>query len=200
MSAALALPLLSAPSALADEAPPPDNVSIEVVTVNGSGCPPGSANVVISDDKTAFTVKYNDYLAYAGGDTNPTGSRKNCQINVRVNAPGEYTYAITGSDHRGFAGLQDGASGLQQTNYYFQGSTQDRTVQHELNGRYVDDWQFRDRIPANQLVYKPCGQARNLNINTELRVNAGDSDNKVSFMSMDATRSSTTYHFAWKRC
>ncbi|WP_242910912.1 DUF4360 domain-containing protein [Actinomadura terrae] len=186
----------------ASAAPPaPDDVSVEVATVNGSGCPQGTSSVVISEDRTAFTVNYSEYLAYAGGDASPVNSRKNCQINLRVNAPANWTYGIIGADHRGFAGLEEGASGLVRTNYYFQGHPTNQVSSHQLKGRYVDDWTFRDRFSPSEVVYKPCGESRNLNLNTELRVNAGSSDsNKMSFLSMDSTHSSARYLFAWKRC
>src|SRR4051794_3787745 len=68
-SAALAL---LAPTALASAAhaqaapgwavpPPPDKIVIDVVTVNGSGCRPGTAAVAVSPDNTAFTVTYSEY-------------------------------------------------------------------------------------------------------------------------------------------
>lgn len=35
--------------------PPPDKIIIDVVTVNGSGCPAGTAAVAVSPDNEAFT-------------------------------------------------------------------------------------------------------------------------------------------------
>ncbi|BBJ44582.1 hypothetical protein SSPO_073000 [Streptomyces antimycoticus] len=49
----------------------------------------------------------------------------------------------------------------------------------------------------------PCGQDRNFNVNTELRVSAGTSSSgSTSFMAMDSTDGgvSTIYHLAWKEC
>ncbi|MBT2207218.1 DUF4360 domain-containing protein [Actinomadura sp. NEAU-AAG7] len=197
-----ALGLAALTTAPASAAPPiPDGVSVEVAAVNGSGCPQGTSSVVISEDRTAFTVSYSDYLAYDGGNAPPADSRKNCQISLRVNAPDNYTYAISGVEHRGFAGLERGTSGLLRTNYYFQGHPGNQLVDHALKGPYVDGWQFDDQIPVQQLVYKPCGESRNLNLNTELRVDAGSSDgDKMSFLSMDSTHGSARYDFAWKRC
>ncbi|WP_329097902.1 DUF4360 domain-containing protein [Actinomadura citrea] len=65
------------------------------------------------------------------------------------------------------------------------------------------NWQFSDRTDVSELVFKPCGEDRNFNINTELRVYKGTSDAaKTSFMAFDSTDGSvrTTYHFAWKKC
>ncbi|MFD0686115.1 DUF4360 domain-containing protein [Actinomadura fibrosa] len=193
----------AASGASADDPPPPDRIVIDVLTVNGSGCPAGTAAVAAASDNTAFTVTYSDYLAQAGGDSDPTAFRKNCQINLRVHVPQGFTYAIAGADYRGFAHLAAGASGLERANYYHQGMSQTTPVSHTLKGAYSDDWQFSDRTPVAELVFKPCGEDRNFNINTELRVNKGSSGaGETSFMAFDSADGSvrTTYHFAWKRC
>ncbi|WP_157430479.1 DUF4360 domain-containing protein [Actinomadura macra] len=189
-----------APAATADDdTAAPDNATVEVATVNGSGCPAGTATVTSSEDKSSFTVTYSDYLVYAGGDASPTNSRKNCQLSLQVKSPG-YTYAVRGLDHRGFAGLQPDAVGVQRTNYYFQGSQESRTIQRTIKGRYFGEWRVNERLNKDELLYKPCGEERNLNVNTELRVTPGDDESKVSFLATDTTRGSVTYHFAWKRC
>ncbi|WP_344904901.1 DUF4360 domain-containing protein [Actinomadura meridiana] len=203
LAGALCLPVLTTLSAAAAPAPAaPDGVSIDVVTVNGSGCRAGTWSVDLSRDRTAFTVNYSDFVASDGGDAPPTDSRKNCQINLRVNAPADYTYGIFGLDHEGYARLREGASGVQLTNVYFQGDPVTRQIgNHQLQGRYRGGWEFEDRISREAVVYKQCGEDRNLNINTELRVDAGSSDDtRTSYMSMDSTHGNAKYLFAWKRC
>ncbi|MDT9695336.1 DUF4360 domain-containing protein [Streptomyces sp. P17] len=183
--------------------PPPDKIVIKVATVNGSGCPAGTAAVAVSEDNTAFTVTYSDYLAQAGGNSAPTAFRKNCQLNLIVHVPQGFTYAIASADYRGFASLQPGASAVQRASYYFQGSSQTAFINHPFAGAYNDNWQATDVTDWAQLVWAPCGVQRNFNINTEIRVNAGTSSpDKVSFMTMDSTDGdiSTVYHVAWKEC
>lgn len=201
-AAALALPVSTASAASADESPPPDKIVIEVLTVNGSGCHAGTAAVATANDNTSFTITYSDYLAQAGGSSNPTDFRKNCQINLGVHVPQGFTYAIAGADYRGFAHLAEGASGMERASYYHQGMSKTTPVSHTLKGAYSDNWQFSDRTTVTELVWKPCGEDRNFNINTELRVYAGSDSSKTSFMAFDSTDGSvkTTYHFAWKRC
>ncbi|WP_131743250.1 DUF4360 domain-containing protein [Actinomadura roseirufa] len=189
------------PGQATDAEPTPDGVSVEVVTVNGSGCPAGTASASVSEDRTAFSVTYDDFLAFAGADANPTGFRKNCQLNLKVHVPQGYTYAVKGIRHRGFAGVESGATALLRTNYYFQGSPQNSVVSHTIRGRYLGNWVYDDDVAQDQLVYKPCGEERNLNINTELRVDTGTSDEaKISFVALDSQRGSARYDFAWKRC
>ena len=157
LAAALGLPVLTTLSAAAAPAAP-DGVSIDVVTVNGSGCRAGTWSVDLSDDRTAFTVSYSDFVASDGGDAPPTDSRKNCQINLRVNAPADYTYGVFGLDHEGHARLREGASGTQLTNVYFQGDPVTRQIgNHQLQGRYRNSWAFEDRISPEAVVFKQCG-------------------------------------------
>ncbi|GGO81486.1 DUF4360 domain-containing protein [Wenjunlia tyrosinilytica] len=184
--------------------PPPDKIVIELATVNGSGCPQDTAAVAVSPDNTAFTVTYSAYLAQVGVGAKPTDFRKNCQLNLIVHVPQGFTYAIAQADYRGFASLEKGATGIQKANYYFQGSSATGEKAHPFKGPLADDWQASDTTEVGALVWAPCGEQRNFNINTELRVNAGTSDPQktTSFMTMDSTDTSvnTIYHMAWKEC
>ncbi|WP_328365210.1 DUF4360 domain-containing protein [Streptomyces sp. NBC_00457] len=196
------LPAHAAPTSSFDD-PPADKVVIKIATVNGSGCPLGTAAVAVSPDNTAFTVTYSDYLAKVGGNADPTAFRKNCQLNLIVHVPGGFTYGIASADYRGFASLQRGATGMQKASYYFQGSSNTASKTHNFSGLYNDNWQATDQTEYAQIVWSPCGVERNFNINTELRVSAGTSTpGSSSFMTMDSTDGdiSTTYHLAWKEC
>ncbi|MEV4439454.1 DUF4360 domain-containing protein [Streptomyces sp. NPDC049577] len=202
-AAALAATTYASPAAAAAQIPPPDRVVIDVVAVNGSGCPAGTAAVAVAGDNTAFTVTYSDYTAETGPVSRPTDFRKNCQLGLNVHVPQGFTYAIARADYRGFAHLERGATGLERASYYFQGSANTTAVSHRFSGPVSDDWQTSDVTAADALVYAPCGVSRILNVNTELRVGAGTSDpGTTSFMAMDSTDGSvnTLYHFAWKEC
>ncbi|MEU5346744.1 MULTISPECIES: DUF4360 domain-containing protein [unclassified Streptomyces] len=198
---ATALPAHDPSTGIVD--PPPDKIVIKVATVNGSGCPQGTAAIAVSPDNTAFTVTYSDYLAKVGGNSDPTAFRKNCQLNLTVAVPGGFTYAIASADYRGFASLKAGANSTEKASYYFQGSSNTASITHPFRGPYDDNWQATDTTEWAQLVWAPCGVQRNFNINTELRVNAGTSSpGSTSFMTMDSTDGdiSTVYHLAWKEC
>ncbi|TDD31936.1 DUF4360 domain-containing protein [Actinomadura sp. KC06] len=180
----------------------PEGVTIEVATVNGSGCPIGTAAIALNETNDAFTVTYSQYIAQAGGSSKPTDGRKNCQINMRVHVPQGFTYAVSSTDYRGYASLQPGASATQLASYYFQGDERTREFSHNLAGPYKKNWQTKDVVDVSQLVWSPCGEQRNFNVNTELRAEEGTDGSKVSFIGMDSTDGSikTTYHYSWKRC
>ncbi|GHH55747.1 DUF4360 domain-containing protein [Lentzea cavernae] len=204
VAAALLASVIVIPPGAPNETPPPDHITIDVVTVNGSGCPAGTAAVAVSEDNKAFTVTYSDYLAQVGVGARPTDFRKNCQLNLRVNVPQGFTYGIAQADYRGFAHLERGAYAIQKANYYFQGMSQNDSAQHRYNGPHSDDWQATDTTEVAAIVYSPCGEKRNFNINTELRVYPGSSNTATttSFVSMDSTDGAidTTYQFSWKTC
>jgi hypothetical protein len=195
----------SADGFLDDPVPPPDDhIVVDVVTVNGSGCPPGSAAVAVAPDNTAFTVTYSTYLAQVGVGSKPTDFRKNCQLNILVHVPQGFTYGVARADYRGFGSLAAGSTAMQRTSYYFQGSENTSYKTHNFKGYYEDNWQTSDETPVDAVEYHPCGGMRTFNINTELRVSAGTSNpaTTTSFLAMDSTDGSfsTLYHFSWKRC
>ncbi|SES04759.1 protein of unknown function [Lentzea xinjiangensis] len=204
VAAALLASSIVIPPGAPNTTPPPDHLTIEIVTVNGSGCPAGTAAVAVSEDNKAFTVTYSDYLAQVGVGALPTDFRKNCQLNLRVNVPQGFTYGIAQADYRGFAHLERGAYAVQKANYYFQGMSQNDAATHRYNGPHSDGWQATDTTELTAIVYHPCGEQRNFNINTELRVYPGTSDTATttSFVSMDSTDGAidTTYRFSWKTC
>jgi len=193
---------LSASYAYADP-PPSGHITIDVQTVNGSGCPSGTA-VETSADNTSFFVSYSNYLAQVGVGAGPTEFRRNCQLNILVHVPSGFTFAIAEADYSGFASLAAGATAMQRANYYFQGESPTAVVSHLFAGPMSDDWQTMDSTDVAALVFAPCGVDRGLNINTELRVSAGTSDptRTTSWIQMDATHGSVqnVFHFAWKRC
>jgi hypothetical protein len=181
--------------------PPNDQIVIDLVAMAGSGCRPGTADVAVSPDNTAFTAIYSDYLAEAGPGIATTAGRRNCQLNVLVHVPQGFTFAITKVDYRGYGLLQQGATASQRANYYFQGMSESTYTNHPVAAPLDDNWFVSDEVPIASVVWHPCGELRNLNINTELRVSKGTST-QASFLTMDSIDGSisTTYHFAWQRC
>jgi hypothetical protein len=182
---------------------PSGKIVIDLVTVNGTGCPAGSAAVAVSPDNTAFTVTYSKYIAQVGPNIAATEARKNCQLNVLVHAPQGFTYAISKVDYRGYANLAAGATALERANYYFSGMSTTTYISHPFTGPLNDDWQTTDVADLTAMVWSPCGAQRNLNINTELRAAAGTSDKTAtSLIQMDSadTDIQTVYHLSWDKC
>ncbi|NKE63932.1 DUF4360 domain-containing protein [Lentzea sp. PSKA42] len=184
-TAAAALIALSA-LAPADAAEEPAPV-LEVVTVNGSGCPAGDVDVKTND--RTFTIGYHTFLARAGGGSSPLDMRKNCQINIRVNVPQGYTYGLARTTYEGYAHLQDGATGLNRISTYLQGTSPTATVSQPFTGPFSDSWQTHYRPGSTEIQWSPCGERRNININAEVRVALGSADpDRLNFAIVESSR------------
>jgi Domain of unknown function (DUF4360) len=180
---------------------PPDGVSIDIIAANGSGCPAGTTSISVTPGNDAFTVAYRAFHAQVGVGATAVDFRKNCQLNLQIRIPAGWTYAVAEIDHRGRAHLEAGATGLQRSHYYFAGQASTATATHHFTGPYDDAWATTNVIEEAALVYGPCGAERNLNINSELRVNAGTSNPTTtnSSITMDST-TSDIYRFRWRQC
>ena len=191
--AAAALVALSAlvPADTAEEPAP----VLEVVTVNGSGCRAGDADV--ETNGRTFTIGYHEFLARAGGGSSPIDMRKNCQVNLRVNVSDGWTYALAWTSYAGYTHLQSGATALHRVNTYLQGMSQTEYVNHAFTGPFSDDWETHYRPDISQIQWSPCGSPRNININAEVRVNLGSADpDRLNFAIVESSRGAVRI----KRC
>jgi hypothetical protein len=198
LCAALFSCLAFAPVA-ANAAPNQPIYPVQLITANGSGCPPGSA-AVSQVNSTEFTLSYSKYIAFAGGSSSPTDFRKNCQLNVLVGVPSGWTYGILEVDYRGYAHLDHGAMGTLAADYYFAGLPQTAHQQHSVYGPKDFDYTFSDR--AATVSWAPCHFNATLNVDTSVRVSAGYSRSYVNELTMDSTDLGlhTIYHVGFRRC
>lgn len=196
--------LLSGPAQADDESATPTEQVTIAATSNGSGCAGNTADVETLPNNAGFTVTYrSEYLARAGIGADPTDFRKNCQVNLQVDRPEGFTYAVATGSHRGFANLPAGATGLQRWSHYFQGSSTTRFEDNRFAGPFRDFWRTFDQVDQADLIFAPCDAERNLNVNTELRVAAGTSSpGTATFMAANSSdnRVDASYRFIWRRC
>jgi hypothetical protein len=200
-----ALVALATPPAIAGAAeasvPPPDSLSIEVVTANGSGCPNSDATVAVDPDNAGFTLRHDSFFAHNGLGAEPTDFRKNCLVNLLVNATPGFSYAISRAERGGFVHLPDGGTALSRTAYFFQGSPQTLAQEHPFAGPQNNFWRAVDEFGPEDLVFSPCAAQRLLNINTEVRARTPDPADTVAFMLLGRTRTAVShYRLAWRLC
>ena len=191
------------PAAGAD-GPDPGDIHIQRLTYAGSGCPPGSADVVLADDGSGFRLRFGDeFVARIGPGMPLSDARKNCQVSLQLHVPQGFTFAIASVESRGRARIASGATGIQRTSHYFQGEAEDISSAKEFPGPFSGDWRARHTIPLVELVWKPCGVDRSLNINAQVRVAPDDGPaNARSFMSMQSERGrlDQIFQFSWRPC
>lgn len=187
-------------AAAAADAPPSEKITVDVVAVNGSGCPAGTASTRVSPDNTGFHISYSSFIARDGGTATPTAFRRNCQVGVQVHVPQGFTYAVASAEYRGRVALASSASALQRNNYYFQGVGEtNNVVEHNFYGALNGAWRTKDVTAVTDLVYAPCGRDIILNINSELRVDSPNAASWISLRSSDGDVD-TLVQFGWKSC
>jgi hypothetical protein len=189
----------STDSAATLSAPPDGVITLDVVSVNGSGCPAGTAYVRMQPGNTGFRIFFTDFIARDGVGVAATEFRQNCQINVLVHVPQGFTFAVSSAQYIGRASLRTGATALHRTNYYYQDSSVNNVIDHTLNGPLTGGWSSLNATAEADLVFAPCGEDRGLNINTQLRVNSPTGTSWISLRAADA-QVNTLFNFSWEQC
>jgi hypothetical protein len=62
----------------------PQNVRVVGVSLLGSGCPAGTADVQIDATKTLMEVTFSEYIVETGPDTRASDWRKNCKLTLNL--------------------------------------------------------------------------------------------------------------------
>jgi len=180
----------------------PSTVTIRSITHNGSGCPIGSVAQNIASDNKAFTLTFSDYIAEVGPDVSLKESRKNCQLTIDLQFPQGYQFAVATFDYRGYASLDRGVEGTQKSSYYFQGMGKTGSFSTTYRGVKDGDFQFRDTVPMESVIWSPCGASRALNINTQVRVSNRSNSRGRGLMTIDSIDGAVVHKYGlmWRRC
>jgi Domain of unknown function (DUF4360) len=130
-------------------------------------------------------------------------SRRNCQILVDLDFPQGWSYSMVDVDYRGFTSVEHGVTGVQQSAYYFQGEFHTGRLQTTLDGPMVGDYQIRDSLELDALVWSPCGAQRALSINSSIQIiNSSGNHDARGVMTTDSIDGKVTqiYGLQWRRC
>ena len=141
---------------------------VDVITINGSGCPLSSGTAELSEERNRLVVEYSGFMAESGPGLVAGERRKNCQMMLDVATPDGYTYALDSVRLEGEADLPAGVTASVGTWTYFQGMdvADDRILTDEITGPTSDDWAFTQQVPTAERVFKPCGEDRLIAVNT----------------------------------
>ncbi|KAI8910543.1 hypothetical protein PhCBS80983_g02660 [Powellomyces hirtus] len=183
--------------------PDVNEVYFKSINYGGSGCPisPPTANVILADDKQSFTVIFDQFTARIGPGVSVVETRKNCQLNIQMHIPGGWQYSIASADFRGWAALDKGVTGRQQSIYYFQGDDHTTITQATLRGPAQKNYNLRDQIALESTSWSPCGEDRPMNINTAIFLSSTNpkSSGQLTTDSIDG-KVVQKYQFQWKKC
>eukprot|EP00244_Chara_vulgaris_P001786 TRINITY_DN1293_c0_g3_i2.p1 TRINITY_DN1293_c0_g3~~TRINITY_DN1293_c0_g3_i2.p1 ORF type:complete len:211 (-),score=12.59 TRINITY_DN1293_c0_g3_i2:485-1096(-) len=182
------------------ENPPSDTVKIVRFTYAGSGCPPGTAEGIISADGAALTVIFSKYTASTPGS--PADRRKNCQVNAELSYPTGFTFTLGTVTFRGYAQLEEGVNGTLAASYYLTGSPGTVRTNRYLPSPSENNFEYTDEFAT--FIYQPCDRPPvALNINSEARVVPPlPPPNRAGLITVDSQDLKLTQLFLlrWKKC
>jgi hypothetical protein len=203
---ALAASSLAGPpaSAAGVDPAPADSVVIEILALNGIGCPVGTVMVAVSPDNTSFRLWTDRFRALIGPDVSPVYARPFCQARISIHMPAGSAYAIDRVDYGGYASLEPGVVFTQRARHYRTGQTPEPYHSHSWTGPYEDMWQSVDAFPDDELFFPPCGTNPDFNAVINLRLDADTStpvtqDNFAALDSIDGPYGAN-YRFQTKPC
>ena len=178
----------------------PSELTINSMSHGGTGCPQGTVGNLISDDRKAFTLIYDQFIAEVGPGVSLRERRKSCQLTIDFDYPEGWTYTLIDLDSRGFAYLEDPVSALQKTTYYFMGETNDIAFQTEFDGPFEENYHYTDSMLIDA-IWAPCGERKPLNVKSEIRLSTTNRK-AAGLMTVDSTDGSLSHRFGlrWKRC
>jgi len=181
--------------------PKSSEVHITGISYAGSGCTPGSVSGQLASDLTAVTLLYSVFTAETGPGQNAGASRKNCQLNIKLQYPSGWQFSVFKADYRGYAQINSGDTATCKATYYFQGDSNQVSSTLRIQGPYDDNYLKTDEFGVQSTVWSPCAVEGLLNINSEVRISAATTSKKAQ-MTLDSTDLKFTqiHHIQWQRC
>jgi len=178
-----------APSAASAAVTAAPTITLQVMSAFGSGCPTGTTDAVPTADNQAFSLAYSQFRVY-GGDY------RSCRVVVRIAVPTGWTYAVYSVINRVTPNLGVGSSARLQMNAWFTGYPWTASADSAVNGPRTSLWTTTST--PDSLIYAPCNQSYDLNVNDTLRV-SGSTANSAELIDTDV-RVSTIFNITWKQC
>lgn len=177
-----------------------DDVRLGEPDYGGTGCPAGSAAVVLSTDAKALSILFDEFVAEAGGITGRRLSRKTCNIAVPVHVPHGYSVSIFQIDYRGFQSLPYGAYSRFNVEYFFAGA-QGPIYEREFQGYYLGDYLIHNVLEASTVTWSSCGEQVILRANTGMMVRTNSRyDDALSTVDSADLQAGLTFNLNWRRC
>ncbi|GGK20451.1 hypothetical protein GCM10010124_11340 [Pilimelia terevasa] len=174
------------PAAQAGEAREDPGVTLEKFTHAGPGCPAGSADAAIADDKRSFAITYDQFIV-GRNLTPPRAEELNCTLRLHIKAPPRARFALWKVWTHGLGRLSAGGKGALRVSYFYTGSRMPEPIDYgspvSSDGR---DQLFSKEytVPDSELAWSECGVTRFLNVVTFLDVAQGADPNARAMLQL----------------
>jgi hypothetical protein len=178
-------------------------VKISEFKYSGTGCPAGSVASDISEDRQAMTLIFDQFSAETSGTTGARVeiNKKSCHVNLKLETPVGWSFTLFYLDFRGFAALDAGATGFQQTEYRLGSGREVDLGKFRLTGPYSDNYARIENLGLSSLPWSSCSK-RKQSLTIESTVGIRSEAGAAGYMTIDSLDGEIThsYGIAWKRC
>ncbi|KAG6005652.1 hypothetical protein E4U21_007768 [Claviceps maximensis] len=185
--------------------PAPSHVKIRGVSLLGSGCPTGSADVQVDGKGHLFEATFSKYEVQTGPGTKAVDWRKNCKLTVNMEFDPGYQFSVLNTDMIGFAEIPKGALGQCTNTFSFTGSAAEHVdYAIKLPGKYSGNFDLQSR-PGIFSWSKCGGSTAILNMNTACNISPTHLPALIAVLrskKVDHISGKLTVKFAvqWRRC
>ncbi|KAK4032846.1 hypothetical protein C8A01DRAFT_20139 [Parachaetomium inaequale] len=176
----------------------PRNLHVKGVSVLGTGCPYGSADVTADPSNTALEIRLSEYVVRTGPGTMASDWRKNCKLTLNLEYDAGFQFSTLNTAITGFAYIPSGAQGQCQNSFSFTGAPGE--VNYGINLSGGRDGRFSLSANPDIAAWSPCGGSTAiLNMNTQCWISPTE---KQALIAVDRISSKLTVHvdLEWRNC
>jgi hypothetical protein len=176
-----------------------DSIRLGNPGYGGTGCPSGTASVILSADKRSLSLLFDAYYAEAGGSTGKSFDRKSCNLAIPVHVPQGLSISVLAIDYRGYNNIPSGATSVFSVEYFFAG-TSGPSFKRTFNGPKDDDYLISNKLTAQSVVWSACGADVNLRTNSSIRVTTKQNKQALATVDSEDIKAAIIYKLQWKKC
>jgi hypothetical protein len=176
-----------------------DDIALGEPGYGGTGCPDGSASVTLSPDAKSLSILFDEYYVEAGGSTNKSFERKNCNIAIPVHVPQGLSVSILTIDYRGYNNIPTGGKSTFAVEYFFAGQRGPK-FQKSFNGALDEEYLITNKLQASALVWSACGADVNLRTNSSILVQTKQNKEALATVDSQDVSAAIVYQLQWKNC
>ncbi|KAK4095745.1 hypothetical protein N658DRAFT_459879 [Parathielavia hyrcaniae] len=182
----------------------PRTLRVTGVSVLGSGCPYGSADVKVDASHTALDIRLSEFVVRSGPNTMAADWRKNCKLTLNLEYDAGFQFSTLSTSVRGFAYIPSGAQGQCQNTIDFTGAV-DSQAKYAVTLGGGHDGPFSLLANPDVVMWSPCGGSTAiLDMNTQCWVSPTDKKAVIDVRPwlVDRTSSKLTVRVAldWRKC
>lgn len=176
-------------------------VSIKNAVVNGSGCPSGSASVIVTNSTPNgpidyFQVTFDDFVV-----EKPGRSRKFCNVLLDLKYPDGWSFSLIDVETDGYGEIQDGHRGQIDLQYNFRNlGTRPAKKSRRQKGYWEGEYTFNDKFGS--VVWSKCGKVVPVNLKTTIKLTGKSNSDDPSLLTVDRQSGLLTqlWGISWTRC